>query len=88
MIRDKTDSGPAAPSAARVAANQANAKKSTGPRTPAGKARSALNATTHGAYAHHTHAITHGLLREEQDQVEGFAVVIDVELVALALHGT
>src|SRR5438105_1204336 len=32
----------------RLAANRANAAKSTGPRTEAGKARSAQNARTHG----------------------------------------
>ena len=32
----------------QLAANQANAQKSTGPRTEAGKKRSALNATRHG----------------------------------------
>jgi hypothetical protein len=32
------------------AANRANAQHSTGPRTPAGKTRSAQNATTHGGY--------------------------------------
>ncbi len=31
----------------QLAANQANAQKSTGPRTPDGKARSAQNAATH-----------------------------------------
>ncbi len=36
------------PSAARLRANRANAKKSTGPKTAAGKSRSALNATRHG----------------------------------------
>ncbi len=35
-------------SAARVAANRANARKSTGPRTAAGKARSRANAVKHG----------------------------------------
>ncbi len=33
---------------AKLAANRANAKRSTGPRTPQGKARSAQNATTWG----------------------------------------
>jgi len=35
-------------SEARLAANRANAQKSTGPRTPAGKLRSAANSSQHG----------------------------------------
>jgi hypothetical protein len=37
--------------AAQIAANRANARRSTGPRTPEGKAASSHNALTHGAYA-------------------------------------
>jgi hypothetical protein len=39
-------------SQARIAANQANAQKSTGPRTENGKACSARNATRHGLSGH------------------------------------
>ena len=35
----------------RLAANRANARKSTGPRSPEGKARSSRNHTQHGLYA-------------------------------------
>ena len=35
-------------SAGKIAANRANARRSTGPRTPAGRARSARNARRHG----------------------------------------
>jgi hypothetical protein len=43
------------PSDARLRANRANAKKSTGPKTPEGKGRSALNATRHGILSHVIH---------------------------------
>jgi hypothetical protein len=39
----------------RLTANRANAQKSTGPRTPEGKRRSALNATRHGILAQVLH---------------------------------
>ncbi len=38
-------------SPAQIAANRANAQRSTGPRTPEGKAASRLNALRHGLYA-------------------------------------
>ena len=41
------------PSARKTAANRRNSKKSTGPRTFAGKARVWLNGLKHGRYAMH-----------------------------------
>lgn len=43
--------GPKPVSDKQIAANRANAKKSTGPRTPEGKARSSWNAMKHGILA-------------------------------------
>jgi len=49
----------------QIKANRKNAKKSTGPKTPQGKAKSAQNATTHGLTA--THDVIKG---ESQDQFD------------------
>ena len=46
---------------AQIEANQANARHSTGPRTPEGKAASATNATRHGFFSRHA-----VLLNEEE----------------------
>jgi len=54
-------------SAARVAASQANGKKSKGPKTPEGKARSSLNALKSGAYAKGDNALRHVMLRCGED---------------------
>jgi len=48
-MTSKHDQQPTSP--ARIAANRRNAQRSTGPRTPEGKERSALNAMRHGILA-------------------------------------
>src|SRR5207237_8360223 len=57
------------------AANRANAKKSTGPRTPEGKRRVSLNALTHGLTAS-----TAVLPFENPDHFEKFAAALRAEL--------
>jgi hypothetical protein len=52
----------------QLAANRANAKKSTGPRTPQGKARSSLNALAHGLRARRP-----VLPNEDRRQFDAFA---------------
>ena len=48
---------------ALLAANRANAQKSTGPRTPQGKARVSFNAFKHGRYAARPEELAERLLR-------------------------
>ncbi len=53
-------------------ANRRNAKKSTGPRSKAGKAVSAANALRHGAYASTAMAIPRGRFAEDQADVDTY----------------
>ena len=61
---------------AQIKANRKNAKKSTGPKTPEGKAKSAQNATTHGLTA--SHDVIKGESQEEFDaHKKGFLDVLN-----------
>lgn len=59
-------------SARKLAANRANAAKSTGPRTPEGKARVSRNAITHGLYARDV-----VLTEDENETPEAFQTLCD-----------
>jgi hypothetical protein len=65
----------APPSEKRLAANRANAKKSTGPRTPEGKARSSMNRLLHGLRSR-----TVALPNEDPRLFESFARAIRLDL--------
>jgi hypothetical protein len=54
----------------KVAANQSNAQKSTGPKTPEGKARVALNAIKHGAFAKADNVRREIMARRGEDPAE------------------
>lgn len=62
------------------AANARNAKKSTGPRTAEGKARSSRNALQHGAFALQADAISASILREDPDEIRDLVEAIVNEL--------
>jgi hypothetical protein len=67
------DPAPPASSARRSEANRKNAQRSTGPTSPAGKANSSRNATTHGAWARNLFPIERGPLAEDPDQLRALA---------------
>lgn len=60
---------PGPTSARQVEANRRNAGRSTGPRTEAGKAASAQNATRHGMYGLSGEPIARGPFAEDRDEV-------------------
>jgi len=68
------------PSEAQLRANRANAEKSTGPRTAAGKSRSAQNSTVHGIYASSWAPITRGPFQEDPQAVADFVVEVVADL--------
>ena|SRR5271157_334307 len=57
-------------SSKRVAANQANCQKSTGPKTPGGKARASLNSLKTGAYAKTDNALRQIMLRRGENPAD------------------
>src|SRR5437016_3741343 len=67
---DDTPEGSSQISARKLRANRENSQRSTGPRTEAGKQKSARNAETHGAYSSGPRAISRGPLAESQIELD------------------
>jgi hypothetical protein len=63
-----------------LAARRRNARKSTGARSPEGKARVAQNGVTHGGYATKITCIAEGPLAEDRDEVDAFYAEMYEEL--------
>ena len=69
MIENSDQKPVSAGNEKRAAANRKNAQKSTGPRTTAGKAKSARNATKYGVWARQGFAVTCGNFEENQGEI-------------------
>lgn len=63
----------------QIAANRANAAKSTGPKSEDGKQRSARNSIKHGAFAG-VDAITSGVLGEDFDEIQALVTGVVADL--------
>lgn len=89
VAKDVTDTGEDPARTRRSRANRANARHSTGPRSPEGRARSSLNALRHGIHARITEEEIAQMLRERaagQDQPLGVAAdEVEVFLVNLVV---
>ena len=66
-------------SAAKLAANRENARRSTGPRTPAGKRRSRWNATQHGLFSKYA-VIDTDVLKESREEFDGLHAALRRDL--------
>jgi len=77
-INDSTEAAaaPKPTSPAKVLANRKNAKRSTGPRTLAGKIRSAQNSSKHGVYATKIAAVAFGPYREDPEEIDAYLKAI------------